>query len=59
METEYTLWLWQCLTNDLIHQNIDTGVLCGIIKINCDINRYSSKEHLDERKSVNGSNRGG
>ena len=54
------LWLWDCITHDLIQQGVDTSVLHSIINTNYGINRYSSdKEYYNGRQETNGDDRGG
>jgi hypothetical protein len=58
MADEFLLWLWQGITSDLIQQGVDTNELHRVID-DYGINRYSSKECSNDRKSTNGSSGGG
>jgi hypothetical protein len=59
MADEFLLWLWQGITSDLIQQGVDTNELHRVIDGDYGINRYSSKECSNDRKSTNGSSGGG
>jgi hypothetical protein len=55
MEIEYTIWLWNCLTNDLIEQGVDPIQLPNrIMDTEYSINRYSSREITDDRPTNGG-----